>query len=246
VAGSGEIADRAKCAEALAGRKDALPLLATLAKDVDGSVRANAVWALGAIGGAAERPLVIAALSDRDVVVAGNAAAALGRIAARTRSSATTELCKKLADPRPYVRANALGALRVAGARCAAGEERRALVEDRSEVVRKSAALLVANVTSADPTADRTLLETCAAEDTDGSVAAACAAAPAKHPKTTEAVAIYVVPIGESAPVSRAPFALVRADGLMRLGVADRRGQVFEHDAPSGELSLTVPAPLVR
>ena len=57
---------------------------------------------------------------------------------------------------------------------------------------------------------------------------------------------VYVVPIGESAPVPRAPFALVRADGVMRLGLADRRGQLFEHDAPAGEVSLAVPAPLVR
>jgi hypothetical protein len=46
--------------------------------------------------------------------------------------------------------------------------------------------------------------------------------------------------------VVRAPFALVLADGLMRLGVADRRGELFEREAPTGELTLTIPAPLVR
>jgi hypothetical protein len=32
----------------------------------------------------------------------------------------------------------------------------------------------------------------------------------------------------------------------MRLGVADRRGELFERGAPSGPLRLTVPAPLAR
>ena len=40
--------------------------------------------------------------------------------------------------------------------------------------------------------------------------------------------------------------ALVRADGFLRLGIADRRGSVFEISAPSGPVELAVPAPLVR
>jgi hypothetical protein len=66
------------------------------------------------------------------------------------------------------------------------------------------------------------------------------------RPKGTDSVMVYVVPIGESDPSPLAPFALVRADGTMRLGVTDRRGVVFEHDAPRGEVTLAVPAPLAR
>lgn len=243
---SGEVADRTKVAEVVAGRKDALSLLRGLAKDADGSVRANAVWSLGATAGATDRAAIEAALDDRDVAVAGNAAAALGRLSQRTGSNVTEALCKRLSDRRSYVRANALAALRVAGARCARAEERTLLGEDRSELVRRAAALLIASVPSSDGARDASLLEACAGEDTDSSVAAACAAEPSPLAKTTDRVMVYVVPVGESAPVPRTPFALVRADGLMRLGLADRRGAVTEVRAPSGEVWLTVPAPLAR
>ncbi|MBK7581779.1 MAG: HEAT repeat domain-containing protein [Myxococcales bacterium] len=243
---TGDLADRAKIAEALAARSDGVALLGRLAADVDGSVRANAVWSLGSVGRSGERATIVRALDDEDVAVAGNAAAALGRVGARTRSRVDKELCARLADSRAYVRANALAGLRVAGARCSSHEEIALLTDDRAEVVRRAAALLVANVKSADAARDQRLLETCALEDPDSSVAAACAQAPVKLPATTDPVLVYIVPMGESAPVPRTPFALVRADGLMRLGLADRRGQVFEHDAPTGEVSLAVPAPLAR
>jgi NADPH-dependent 2,4-dienoyl-CoA reductase/sulfur reductase-like enzyme len=38
---------------------------------------------------------------------------------------------------------------------------------------------------------------------------------------------------------------LVRADGLLRLGLADRRGELFEMGAPRGVLRLGVPASAV-
>ncbi len=243
---AGLVADRAKVAEALAGRKDAITTLRRLTADVDGSVRANAIWALGGVGGVAERPLLVKALDDRDIAVAGNAAAALGRLAKRTKVSAKKELCARLTDSRSYVRANSLSALRLAGSRCSGSEERTMLSEDRSEVVRRAAALLIVNVGSSDAHADEAALEACAGEDRDGSVASACATQKEKLPVSFEPVSVYVVPVGESSPVPRAPFALVLADGLMRLGIADRRGQLFEADAPSGEVSLAVPAPLAR
>jgi len=57
---------------------------------------------------------------------------------------------------------------------------------------------------------------------------------------------VYVVPSGESSPAERVPFALVRGDGLVRFGLSDRRGEVFEHDAPRGFVALDVPAPLAE
>ncbi|WP_233561360.1 hypothetical protein, partial [Sorangium cellulosum] len=72
-------------------------------------------------------------------------------------------------------------------------------------------------------------------------------------PTGAEDVVVFVVPFdagrdgaARDAPAPRAPFALVRADGLMRLGVADRRGELFERGAPRGPIRLAVPAPLVK
>lgn len=241
-----QIADRAKLAEALASHPEAADALRRLAGDVDGSVRANAVWSLGAVGGAADLPALTHALADSDVAVAGDAAAALGRVSARTHR-AVPALCKALGDERSYVRANALAGLRVAGRRCGDGSVARSLVlEDRSPVARAAAAALLGSVKSAKPALDQRVLAQCAAEDHNGRVAATCAAPP-KLPKAgVEPVSVYVVPMGESEPAPRAPFALVRADGLMRLGLTDRRGEVFEVDAPRGYVSLAVPAPLAR
>ncbi len=240
------VADRAKLAEALASHPEAAGELRRLAVDVDGSVRANAVWALGAVGTAADLGALEHALSDRDVAVAGDAAAALGRIAARTHH-AEPALCKALDDARSYVRANALAALRVAGQRCGDGmRARRLLVDDRSAVARAAAAALIGGVPSKRPLDDEHALARCAQDDTNGRVAVQCAHPPKLPSAGTEPVSVYVVPMGSSEPAPRAPFALVLADGLMRLGLTDRRGEVFEIDAPRGYVSLAVPAPLAR
>jgi HEAT repeat protein len=244
MASSADPADRAKAAEALASHHEAASELQRLARDVDPAVRENAVWALGGLGDARALPAVVAALSDRDVSVAGDAAAALGRLGARGVAS-RTRLCAVLDDERGYVRANALAGLRLEGQRCADGAAaRRVLARDPSEVARRAAAALIANVPSTKPKLDRTALKTCSTEDPDGAVAVACTARPKMLPTAPEPVSVYVVPMGESAPVPRAPFALVLANGLMRLGQSDRRGEVFECDAPRGSVSLAVPAPL--
>lgn len=243
---SADIADRAKVAEALASHPEAKAALEKLAEDVDGSVRANAIWSLGALGGSGDVALLTRALADRDVAVAGNAAAALGRVGRRTKARVSPALCQALADSRSYVRANALAGLGIAGARCPGGEERAIVLRDPGAIARRAAARLLAGVASGSPELDRAALAACSAEDPDGSVAAACARRPESPRSGSEPVLVYVVPVGESAPQPRAPFALVRADGSLRLGVSDRRGVVFEHDAPRGELSLAVPAPLAR
>jgi hypothetical protein len=96
----------------------------------------------------------------------------------------------------------------------------------------------------ADP-ADRRSLQRCAAEDKNATVALRCSK-PAAAPEGTEDVGVFIVPDGRSAPAPRAPFALVRADGLLRLGTADRRGEIFEMAAPRGTIRLSVPAPLAK
>jgi HEAT repeat protein len=238
-------ADRAKLAEVLAPHVSGVAALVALAKDVDGSVRANAVWSLGYSGGAGEIATLRAALRDRDVGVSGNAAVALARVAQRVRSSEARHLCGALADARSYVRANALSALALAGQRCANGRERELLQQDASEVVRRAAAWLIQRTRA--PTAeDRSVLARCAREEPASEVARACSEPPPRPTGRHEPLTVYVVPMGVTEPVPRAPFALLLPDGTVRMGNADRRGAVFEGAAPAGVVSLLVPAALVR
>ncbi|WP_437280813.1 HEAT repeat domain-containing protein [Sorangium sp. So ce375] len=256
------IDDRRKIAEALAGHPEAAPALRKLAGDPDPGVRANAVWSLGAAGDKDALPLLLPLLKDPDAAVAGNAAGAIGRIAGRAGqpARAAAGLCAALPDARPYVRANALAGLTVAGARCDGDAARDLLARDPAEAVRLAAADHLGRSADDD---DRRALTRCAAEDRNATVAGRCArAAPPGAPPATpprapaagaEDVVVFVIPFdagrGGSArdtPAPRAPFALVRADGLMRLGVADRRGELFERGAPRGPIRLTVPAPLVK
>ena len=244
--GAVPVYDRAKVAESLAGHPDAIQQLWRLAGDVDGAVRANAVWALGRIARTADAGRLASMLADRDVAAAGNAAAALARLASRTSADVAQPLCGVLADSRSYVRANALLGLAVAGLRCPQAEAREVLFRDPSAIVRRAAARLLQSVPSGDPDADAAALARCSEEEPDGSVALSCSIVPEPVAQETEPVLVYVVPMGESAPVPRAPFALVRADGLMRLGITDRRGTLFERYAPRGQVSLEVPAPLAQ
>lgn len=242
LAGGTEPATRAKVAEALSTHPEARSALATLAADPDPAVRANAVWSLGVVGNRADAALLEARVADRDVTVAGNAAAALGLLS-HGGASVREPLCHALSDERPYVRANALAALGVVHARC--GVENALLATDPSEIVRARAARLVSTVRGPDADADRDSLSRCAAEDPSGEVAAACRSQARTGSRPASSILVFVVPSGATVPVPRAPFTLVRADGLSRLGLADRRGAVHEALTPAGEVHLDIPAPLV-
>ncbi|WP_437612944.1 HEAT repeat domain-containing protein [Sorangium sp. So ce834] len=254
MASAAPIDDRRKIAEALAGHPEAAAALRKLAGDPDPGVRANAVWSLGAVGDRDALPLLQPLLKDPDAAVAGNAAGAIGRAAGRASqpARAAAALCGALADARPYVRANALAGLTVARARCDGAAARDLLARDPAEAVRLAAA---DHLAQGGADADRRALARCATEERNASVAGRCAgaASPGAPPAGAEDVAVFVVPFdagrggsSRDAPAPRAPFALVRADGLLRLGVADRRGEVFERGAPRGPLRLAVPAPLVK
>jgi len=214
-------------------------------------VRANAAWSLGATGAAEDVAFLRTLLVDPDVAVAGNAAAAVGRIAARAANPALASeaLCPALTDPRAYLRANAVTGLSLAGAVCEGNPSRELVLRDPSAAVRLAAAdALGQRIARANDTtieADRRALTRCVSEDRDGEVASRCVA-PLPPPVETRGVSVFVVPDGGSQPLARAPFALLRADGLMRLGVADRRGELYEGDAPLGTIRLVVPAPLTR
>lgn len=247
----GNIDDRRKIAEALSGHPEQAAALQTLAQDADPGVRANAVWSLGTMGAKEAVPALIGLLRDPDTSVAGNAAAALGRIAAKHAdpSSVRQALCGALSDTRAYVRANALTGMSAAAIQCDSVSAREALARDTAEAVRLAAAdylgrSLLRAGDKADPADKRSLIR-CANEDRNASVALRCAE-PKAPPKGTEDLSVFVLGEQGPNPLPRAPFALVRADGFLRLGIADRRGALFESSAPSGPVELAVPAPLVR
>lgn len=254
LAKSADIDDRRKAAESLGGRPGALDTLRALLRDPDATVRANAVWSAGAVATPADVELLAALLRDPDVAVAGNAAAAVGRLAARASKPtvAADKLCPALSDTRAYVRANAISGLGLSQAVCGDGSVfLSALARDDAESVRFAAATFLhasaraqgaGGVSSA--AAERALAR-CSSDDKSSMVAARCSASPSR-PSGSDDLLVFVVPDGRSLPVARAPFALVRADGLLRLGVADRRGALFERASPRGVVRLAVPAALVR
>ncbi len=233
---------RAKIAEALAAHPEALTTLLLLARDNDASVRANAVWSLGAAGGAEQVPLIASLLFDTNVAVGGDSAASLGRLGARG-VPVTKQLCASLDSDREYVRVNALAGLLASRSRCPSAE-RSLLARDPAVLVRREAARLIHTVPSLDVRQDAAALSRCAVEEGTTSVAAYCADSSAPLPSKFAPLSVYVVPEGESEPAPLAPFALVRADGFVRLGLTDRRGSVYEFAAPAGPVRLAVPAPL--
>ena len=251
---AGSIDDRRKVAEALAGHAEMEESLRRLAGDADPGVRANAAWSLGTVGAKTGLAALSRLVSDPDVAVAGNAVASLGRVAGRAGAGGEVAkaLCSALTDARPYVRANALLGLSIAGAACEPTTASDLLGRDPSESVRLAAADYLARAIERGgdkaSEADRRALLRCSSEERDARVAGRCArpTATPQRDAVAEDIVVYVVADGRRAPEPRAPFALVRADGLMRLGLADRRGEIFETAAPAGVIRLAVPAALAR
>lgn len=246
--GSGDLDDRRKLAEALAGHGPAAErALARLARDVDAGVRANAAWSLGEAGSASAAALLEPLLLDADVAVAANAASALGRLASRLgKSELALPVCARFADARSSVRESAVVAAALAGLSnpaCSREKVVGLLARDREGAVRAAAARWLHAVA---PEAERRApLARCASEDPTFEVARLCRSAP-RAAETSHAVTVYVVPDGSATPTARASYALRLPDGRTRHGVADRRAVVFERAVPSGELELGVPAALVE
>lgn len=250
---SADIDDRRSVASVLAAHAGDPQAIATLrglsSADGDPSVRAEATFSLGSVGDASLVPVLAGLVKNGDVDVATNAAGAIARIGRRfpTATDLTPVVCPMLGDGRPTVRANALIALANTGKRCADGRaERKLLVDDASDLVRSSAARAITTTASASAADDRIALDRCSASDRSAEVARLCrprvvtaTSAPSQGPKRTRAVTVFIV--GESAASTarpRAPFLLEYADGVLRAGLADRRGATFDPAAPAGEVVL--------
>jgi HEAT repeat protein len=258
---SGEPLDRcaaAVLAAAHAGTADraggpaALAMVRGLLADSDDRVRRQAAWTLGAIGTQDDVPRLTAAARGDDAQEAANATGALARIFARERppageaeKEAGQTLCGLLPSAHALVRANALAGLALGNVRCGDGSaERRALADDPAEPVRAAAALAVSSVPLAE---DVRALARCARTDVSTAVSQLCGQA--RHPRGPrfpQASLVYIVPPGADAPRPGAAYALLLADGLVRVGTADRRGAVFDPIAPEGPLRLLPPGGLSR
>jgi hypothetical protein len=213
--------------------------------DADATVRAQAGWALGTLGDGSDMPRLTAAAQAQDADAAVDATAAIGRIAARLHvpDVAARALCPLAGDARPYVRANALAGLALAGARCGDGAgERVALADDPSEDVRAAAALLLSRAPTPD---DVRALDRCARTDPSGAVAARCRSRAPPAARTHPAL-VYVVGEGATGPRPAAAYAMLLADGTIRAGTTDRRGAVFDPAAPEGEVTLRRPSAMTK
>jgi HEAT repeat protein len=248
VARGAEPLDRMAAAVLLAahpGDAQALATARSLLVDPDAGVRAQAAWTLGTLGDSADVAHLASLARGPDGDASSDATAAIGRIARRALAANHPDaavapvLCALAADPRPPVRANALAALALAGARCGdRSAERKALAEDPSEDVRAAAALVLQSAPTPD---DTRALERCTRSDPSGSVAAHCRTR-AVLPARTHPALVYVVPEGSSTPRPGAAYAMLLADGLVRAGTTDRRGAVFDPAAPEGDVTLRRPA----
>jgi HEAT repeat protein len=262
IARSTEPADRMAAATMLAahpGDPMALASVRGLLGDSSSAVRAQAAWALGSVGDASDLARLEAVARDAvsqdkttlhdfpfdglDAIV--NAAASIGRIAARTHTpgAASRGLCPLLISAASYVRANALAGLALAAARCEDGlRERTLLVSDPSADVRASAALLLSRSSNVED--ERALLR-CVRGDPSVAVARHCGGA-AAAPLRVRAVLVYVLADGASSPRPGSAYAVLLADGTLRAGTTDRRGAVFEPAAPEGDIALRKPSALAK
>ncbi len=247
IAKSADVDDRRTAASLLAAHRGSPAAFATaraLLGDPDPTVRAQAAFAIGALGDAGTIGLLVPLAKAGDADVAGNAVGAIARIALASGKSAAPAVsgavCSMLADGRTTVRANALAALAAAGARCGDGRaERKLLSEDASDLVRANAARAVAATPSAD---DRAALDRCASSDRSAEVARRCRPRPAtqapRAPSKLGAVTAFVVGENGGPAKPRAPFLIEYEGGILRAGIADRRGATFDPAAPAGEVVL--------
>jgi HEAT repeat protein len=233
--------DRRTVAAVLAARRvvaAAIELLEALLADPDVSVRSEAAWSLGEVGGLSSLSDLKLALQRSDPGPATNAAAAIARIVARARNLdvTTSELCPLLRDGRPPVRANVLAGLALVARRCGDGALERRLLESDVALVRLAAARAVRGCPLG--AEDRRALARCGMRDPSEGVARQCARPGVLVPPGSEPVEFFIEDELGRAPRPGEPYLAVFADGMLRAGHADRRGAAFDAAAPRGEISL--------
>jgi HEAT repeat protein len=249
-AAKGDIDDRRAIAAVLGGHRGvpaAVALAKSLAADPDGSVRAQAAFTLGTLGDASVLPQLATLAKSGDSDVAADAAGGIARYAALAGQAGQAAVagvaCTMLADGRAAVRANSLVALSFAHARCGDGRiERKLLADDPNDLVRGAAARAIASASTPE---DRVALDRCASTDRSAEVARLCRPRPAAEagvgpsaPRPPRAVTVFIVGESGAAAKPRAPFLLEYEGGILRAGVADRRGATFEALAPAGDVTL--------
>jgi len=245
------VADRRKAAEVLVLLPSFHDELLRLARDPDASVRANAVWSLGRSAQPADTALLVRLTADASSGVAANALQSLGFLAQRApvvRRTAAQVLCATLLHPVAHQRTAALAGLRLMAARCLASSsgtprgqlEQQLLTLDSSVEVRHMALLLLLAVPVV---SDARALVRCAYEESFLPLAEACARRRVPLSSLpTEPVSVVVTDRETEQARPEVPYALRRADGLLRHGVSDRRGTLFEPFAPTGAVALAPPA----
>lgn len=240
-----------KVAELLGAYPEAVSLLLPLTSHACNQVASNAVWALGQHGGETELPRVRELIHHQDPAVAGNAVAALARIAARAgkASDVAPALCEQVKQAtlgaNSATAANALFGLRHLGQRCGDGaDERRLLTLAEAPQVRTQAAWLLQAV-PATPDVDRKTLSRCVSHDTDGDVASACLSAPdSAQPaegSTDNPTTILIVPPTRSEPEPGVPFTLLTEYGAYRFGWTDARGGAWLQTRDADAVAPSLP-----
>jgi HEAT repeat protein len=234
--------DRRTLAAVLAARHaraDSIPMLRALLADSDATVRAEAAWSIGEIGGPTELDVLTPLVRAPDVDPAVDATGAIGRLAARAGASdrAVAALCPLLGDPRSYVRANAAAGLALLPARCGDGSAERQMLADDVEPARLAAARAIARRPLG--AMDSRALDRCATSDRSGAVARLCRQGAPTFSSSTHPVELYVASDATAEPRPGAPFVAEFADGILRASRTDRRGATFDAAAPQGDVSLT-------
>lgn len=224
---------------ALQSSHEGVAALRTLSASRFNDVAYEAIWNLGALGNAKEE--LTRRLADSDPDIRANSVAALARTFQSTKDGPAfaRATCARLDDPFPLVRANVLGGLALTHSRCTDGsKERSLLANDPSDIVRESAARAIRATPSTKAADDERALLRCALRDSSENAANACVGDVAPAEEGTAAATVFVVAPSKRTPSPNTRYILAYPNGLYRVGTTDRRGAMFDPDAPRGELRL--------
>jgi HEAT repeat protein len=233
-----------------AGDQAAAKRIGAMLKDPDVTVAGNAAASLGRLAGRLARPEVArplcASMKDARAYVRANALAGLDLAGTSCDEASVADLL--VSDPSDIVRlAAATHLLRIVASTPAAPASAPPPTSPVASPAQKTDVAASPKPAAAPGALARRALQRCNSEEPVFRVSQRCERAapppPGAHSRAFP-LTVFIVPDGGDSPQARAPFALVRPDGTLRLGLADRRGAVFEASVPEGDVELAVPAPL--